>query len=105
MPINVQNFTLMLLDCDMKITDQSKLCCSTSVEIKEDGEDSRVKRTFCIIYFDRRGGRGRGEEGREKRAGEGRFSNSVNVQVTNQTNQIVGYVFCSSLSLFFSPSY
>ena len=70
MPINVQNFTLMLLDCDMKITDQSKLCCSTSVEIKEDGKEFRVERTFCIIYFDRRGGRGRGEHSRERNARE-----------------------------------
>ena len=70
MPINVQNFTLMLLDCDMKITDQSKLCCNTSVEIKEDGKEYGVERTFCIIYFDRRGWRGRAEESRERNARE-----------------------------------
>ena len=69
MPINVQNFTLMLLDCDLEITEQSKLCCSMLVEIKEDRKESRVERTFCIIYFDRHEGRGRGEEGRERNAG------------------------------------
>ena len=70
MPINVQNFTLMLLDYDLEITDQSKLCCSASVEIKEDGKESGVERTFCIIYFDRRGKRARAEESRERNARE-----------------------------------
>ena len=58
----------MLLDCDMKITDQSKLCCSISMEIKEDRKESRVERTFCIIYFDRRGGRRRGGQRQKRRS-------------------------------------
>ena len=43
---------------------------------------------------------GRGEEGREKRAGGGRFNNSANTRVTNQTDQMGGFLaFFSSVQL------
>ena len=38
------------------------------MEIKEDGKESRVERTFCIIYFDRRGGRRRGGQRQKRRS-------------------------------------